>query len=102
MVLCRRCGQIRRRGRPDVKGLFYVGYPAGGLVLALLLAITAPELSAAPQRRSADDVFRKWKSWQFVYGDRSMGGVDVDPAMSMLLDEFPSEMYERAGFLGLT
>ncbi len=86
-----------------MKGLFYMGNPAGGLVLALLLSLAAPELSAAPQRRSADDVFRKWKSWQYVYGDQLPGRVEVtDQSMDMLFEEFPSEMYERAGFLGLT
>lgn len=75
--------------------------PIVGIALAMLTP-SAARLHAAPQSQSADDVFKKWKAWQYVYGDQRLDQVVfADQPLKILADEFPSEMRSRAGFLGL-
>lgn len=56
-------------------------------------------LSAEP--RQADEVFRKWKTWQFIYTDERIDRPSFEDPLKALQAELPKEFRSRAAFLGL-
>jgi hypothetical protein len=71
-------------------------------IFLIVFGVISAGLYAEPRRQLADDVFKKWKSWQYLYDDQPLKQpVFVDRPLEVLMDDFPAEMQSRAGFLGL-
>lgn len=70
--------------------------PAHGLPVHGISAV----LHAEP--RQADEVFRKWKTWQFIYTDERIDRPSFEDPLKTLQAELPKEFRSRASFVGLT
>ena len=72
---------------------------ARSLLSLLVLSAVAPALAA--ESRSADEVFKKWLSWQRIYSDVDLSDVDYldEAAVQSLAESVPAAVRPQLGYL---
>ena len=69
----------------------------------IAICISFASVDAAPARKSANEIFQKWQTWQYLYSNETLNQpIVTQESFQNFLDEFPDEMQGRAQFLGLS